>query len=44
MSLPSPARQLRLHGQMLPFRKITGLMAEVLPNHDEQTCERVHRT
>ncbi|PRW32980.1 retinoblastoma-associated -like [Chlorella sorokiniana] len=32
---------LRLHDQRLPFRKLTTLMAEVLPNHDEQTFARV---
>lgn len=31
----------RLHGEMLPFRKITWLMAEVLPHHDEATFSRV---
>ena len=39
--LPPAPVQLRLHDTALPFRKITGLMAAVLPNHDDATFARV---
>lgn len=32
---------MRLHGETLSFRKITGLMSRLLPNHEESTFARV---